>query len=130
MNPLIFWSQSHLAHTTNTSAMGALVIHVLLPDRTTTRKGGCAREGRLNDWAILFVFWNVLKPPDGSSVARVSMPEGSEPCPGSVSPKHPTMFPLANSGKNLDFCSSDPNASTAIGRRGQLGITDVFLEVT
>ena len=65
-------SLSSLAQTTNTSAMGALVIHILAPF--------------------------MMKPPS-TGLARVIMLAGSEPWLGSVSPKQPTHSPVANLGK-------------------------------
>ena len=38
------------------------------------------------------------------------MPPGSEPCPGSVSPKQPMNSPVASFGRNFCFCASVPNS--------------------
>src|SRR6266852_4887184 len=80
--PRIF-SSSHLAHTTATSAIEPLVIHIFSPFRT-----------------YLFPFFT----------ARVNMPPGFEPNCGSVNPKQPIFSPCCSSGSHLFFCSSLPNA--------------------
>ena len=82
MKPLITPSSS-LAHTTKTSAMGELVIQVLVPLR---------------------------RQPSRVRVARVAMPPGSEPWSGSVRPKQPTHSPLASLGRYFSRCSSLPKA--------------------
>ena len=41
--------------------------------------------------------------------ARVVMPAGFDPKPGSVSPKQPSFSPLASAGSQVFFCSSEPN---------------------
>ncbi len=40
--------------------------------------------------------------------ARVVMPPGLEPKPGSVRPKQPSFLPLARAGSQVFFCSSEP----------------------
>mmetsp|Transcript_18076 Transcript_18076/g.25277 ORF Transcript_18076/g.25277 Transcript_18076/m.25277 type:complete len:249 (+) Transcript_18076:179-925(+) len=80
MNPLITFCSS-LAHTTNTSAMGELVIQVLEPFRTH-----------------LFPFLTAL----------VSMEPGSDPWLGSVRPKHPISSPVASFGRYFWRCCSVP----------------------
>src|SRR4029078_10164095 len=72
---------SDLAQTTNTSAMGELVIHILVPDSRYPPCTFCAR-GR--------------------------MPPGSEPASGSVRPKQPTHSPVASLGRYFLRCSSVP----------------------
>src|SRR5690625_2289871 len=72
-----------LAQTTNTSAIGELVIQVLVPVSTY---------------------------PPSTFLARVSMLPGSEPWLGSVSPKQPTHSPEASLGRYFFFCSSVPNS--------------------
>src|SRR5580698_2071824 len=74
---------SSLAHTTNTSAIGELVIHIFAPDSE--------------------------KPPS-TFLARVTMLPGSEPWFGSVSPKQPIHSPVASLGRYLAFCASEPNS--------------------
>src|SRR5580658_26935 len=69
------------AHTTATSATDPLVIQVFSP----------------------FRFQQLP-----SFFARVSMPAGLEPKPGSVSPKHPMASPDCNFGSQCSFCSADP----------------------
>ncbi len=76
-------SPSSLAQTRATSAIGALVIHILAPLRT--------------------------KPP-GAGLAVVRIEAGSEPPSASVSPKQPTISPLAMPGNHRRRCSSEPNA--------------------
>ena len=78
MKPRI-WPLSSLAQTTNTSAIGLLVIHILAPF--------------------------MMKPPS-TGLARVSMLAGSEPWLGSVRPKQPTHSPVASLGRNFCFCAS------------------------
>ena len=63
---------SFLAQTTNTSAIGLLVIHILAPDSSQ---------------------------PPSTFRARVAMPPGSEPKSGSVSPKQPIHSPVASFGR-------------------------------
>jgi hypothetical protein len=77
---------SSLAQTMKTSAIGELVIHILLPE---SRK------------------------PPGAARARVSMLPGSDPWLGSVSPKQPIHSPLASFGRYFSFCFSLPK--TKIG---------------
>ena len=72
---------SSLAHTTAMSATGELVIHILAPLS--------------------------LKPPATFS-ARVIIEPGSEPWSGSVSPKQPTIAPVASLGRYLRRCASLP----------------------
>src|SRR3954454_5345641 len=74
-------SASDFAQITNTSAIGELVIHILVPERTYPP---CT-------------FW-----------ARVRMLPGSEPESGSVSPKQPIHSPVASFGRYFLRCSSDP----------------------
>ena len=81
MNPRMSPSSS-FAHTTNTSASGALVIQFFAPES--------------------------FHDPSGCFRARVSMLPGSEPWFGSVSPKHPIVLPAARSGRYFSFCSSEP----------------------
>ncbi len=40
--------------------------------------------------------------------ARVVMPAGFDPKPGSVSPKQPSFSPVASAGSQVFFCSSEP----------------------
>ena len=40
--------------------------------------------------------------------ARVVIPPGFDPKPGSVSPKQPSFFPLASAGSQVRFCYSEP----------------------
>ncbi len=82
MKPRIAPSSS-LAHTTNTSAKGLLVIHILAP--------------------------LTLKPP-GTFLARVIIEAGSEPWLGSVKPKQPIHSPVASLGRYFCFCASVPKA--------------------
>jgi hypothetical protein len=72
---------SVLAHTTATSAIEPLVIHIFVPLRTQS-------------------------PP--SRRARVRIEPGSEPESGSVSPKQPIASPAAIRGSHSSFCSSEP----------------------
>ena len=74
---------SVLAHTTATSAMLPLVIHIFVPERIQSLP---------------------------SRRAAVRMRAGSLPKSGSVSPKHPMTSPLAIRGSHSCFCSSDPKA--------------------
>ena len=74
---------SSLAHTTNTSAIGELLIHIFEPFST--------------------------KPPS-TRLARVIMLPGSEPWLGSVRPKQPIHSPLASFGRYLRRCASEPNS--------------------
>jgi hypothetical protein len=74
------------AHTTATSAIEPLVIHILVPLRTQSSP---------------------------SRRAVVRMPPGSEPKSGSVRPKHPIASPAAIRGSHSCFCSSDPYAQIA-----------------
>ena len=74
---------SSFAHTTSTSAIGALVIQVFEP---FSRK------------------------PPSTFFARVRMEAGSEPASGSVRPKQPTNSPVRNFGRYFCRWSSDPNA--------------------
>mmetsp|Transcript_8791 Transcript_8791/g.17715 ORF Transcript_8791/g.17715 Transcript_8791/m.17715 type:complete len:320 (-) Transcript_8791:388-1347(-) len=76
-------STSARAHTSSTSAMGEFVIQVLLP---------LSRHSRAS----------------ASHLARVVMPDGSEPCSGSVRPKQPIASPVARLGSHRCFCSSEP----------------------
>src|SRR5439155_5732258 len=68
-------------HTTATSAMPPLVIHILVPDRTQSSP---------------------------SRLAHVRMDPGSDPESGSVNPKHPITSPAAIRGSHSCFCSSEP----------------------
>ena len=72
---------SSFAHTTAMSAIGELVIHILVP---------------------------VSRNPPGTRSARVAIDPGSEPWSGSVSPKHPTISPLASFGRYCTRCASVP----------------------
>ena len=72
---------SVFAQTTKTSAMGELVIHILLP---------------------------VSRQPPSTVRARVCIDPGSEPWSGSVSPKQPTHSPLASRGRYFSRCASVP----------------------
>src|SRR5207244_6505314 len=74
-------SSSALAHTTATSAIDPLVIHIFSP---------------LSTYLLPFF------------TARVSMPPGFEPNCGSVNPKHPMALPCCKSGSHLFFCASLP----------------------
>ena len=74
---------SCLAQTTKTSAMGLLVIHILLP---------------------------LSRKPPSTGRARVSMLPGSLPWLGSVRPKQPTQSPLASFGRYFWRCASLPYA--------------------
>ena len=65
---------SSFAHTTKTSAIGLLVIHILLPVSTY---------------------------PPSALFARVAIPPGSDPWFGSVNPKHPIDSPRASFGSFL-----------------------------
>eukprot|EP00966_Prymnesium_polylepis_P257038 5937384-Prymnesium_polylepis.1 len=78
-------SASVRAQTSATSAIGELVIHVLLPERTHSRV-------------------------TGSHTAFVFIPDGSEPWSGSVSPKQPTFSPAASAGSHCSFCSVEPKS--------------------
>ncbi|SKY28095.1 Uncharacterised protein [Mycobacteroides abscessus subsp. abscessus] len=73
--------RSVCAQTTATSAMGALVIHILRPS-------------------------SIQSSP--SRLARVFIDAGSDPASGSVRPKHPTVVPSAIDGSHCVFCSSLP----------------------
>ena len=72
---------SSFAQTTATSATGALVIHILVP---------------------------VSAKPPATFSARVIIEPGSEPWSGSVSPKQPTISPVASFGRYLRLCASVP----------------------
>src|SRR3546814_8246996 len=72
---------SDFAHTTNTSAIGELVLHILAPLR---------------------------RYPPSIFSARVRIPPGSLPASVPVSPKQPTSSPEVSSGRNFRFCSSLP----------------------
>src|SRR6267378_668522 len=74
-------SSSPLAHTTATSAIEPLVIHIFSPLRI-----------------YLLAFFT----------ARVSIPPGFDPNCGSVKPKQPIAFPCCKSGSHLFFCASLP----------------------
>ena len=69
------------AHTTATSAMAPLVIHILVPESTQ---------------------------PVPFGMALVFMLAGSEPWSGSVRPKQPSASPVAILGSHSSFCSSEP----------------------
>ena len=77
---------SVFAHTTATSAIGPLVIHILPPLRIQS---------------------------EPSRRAWVRMPPGFEPKSGSVSPKQPIASPAAILGSHSRFCSSLPNRQIA-----------------
>ena len=79
MNPRM--PSSVPAHTTATSAMLPLVIHILRPLRIQSSP---------------------------SRRARVFIEDGSEPASGSVSPKQPMISPAAMPGSHWFFCSSEP----------------------
>ena len=79
-NPRI--PSSVCAHTTATSAMPPLVIHIFVPLRIQSSP---------------------------SRLAVVRMVAGSEPKSGSVSPKQPIASPAAIRGSHSCFCSSEPN---------------------
>ena len=70
------------AHTTATSAIPPLVIHIFVPLSTQSSP---------------------------SRLADVRMPCGSEPKSGSVRPKQPILSPAAIPGSHCCFCSSEPN---------------------
>ena len=70
------------AHTTATSAIEPLVIHIFAPSRRHR--------------------------PPASRTARVRMPAGFEPKSGSVSPKQPMASPRASRGSQWSFCASLP----------------------
>ena len=72
---------SSLAQTTATSAMVPEVIHIFSPFSTKS---------------------------EPSRRARVVMPPGFDPKPGSVSPKQPSFSPVASAGSQEFFCSSEP----------------------
>src|SRR6267143_3884696 len=72
---------SPLAHTTATSAIDPLVIHIFSPFRI-----------------YLLPFFT----------ARVSIPPGFDPNCGSVKPKQPIAFPCCRIGSHLFFCASLP----------------------
>ena len=80
MKPRIALSSS-LAQTMAMSAVGALLIHILLP---------------------------VRRKPPGAAVARVFIEPGSEPWSGSVRPKQPRNSPEASLGRNFFRCSAEP----------------------
>ncbi len=69
------------AHTTATSEIEPLVIHILVPSITQS---------------------------EPSRLAVVRIPAGLEPKSGSVSPKQPTASPAAIRGSHSSFCSSLP----------------------
>jgi hypothetical protein len=71
------------AHTTATSAMEPLVIHILVPSSTQSLP---------------------------SRRARVRMPAGLLPKSASVSPKQPIASPVAIRGSHCSFCAAEPNA--------------------
>jgi hypothetical protein len=79
--PLIEPSQSHRAHTTNTSAIGEFVIHILVP---------VSRNAPLTFSAF------------------VRIEPGSEPESGSVKPKQPIQSPFASLGRYFLFWASLP----------------------
>ena len=66
-----------------TSAIGLLLIHDLVP---------------------------VSEKPPATFFARLVMPPGSDPAPGSVNPKQPIHSPVASFGRNFCFCASVPNS--------------------
>ena len=74
------------AHTTATSAMDPLVIHIFVPVSTHESP---------------------------SRLARVRMPAGLEPKSDSVRPKQPIASPAAIRGSQVSFCSSLPNRQMA-----------------
>src|SRR5579862_4124597 len=76
-------SPSSLAQMTATSAMEPDVIHIFSPLR-------------------------MYSPPDLR--ARVVIPPGFDPKPGSVNPKQPSFSPEASAGSHLLFCASEPKA--------------------
>src|SRR4030088_3399843 len=79
-NPRIL-SSSVLAHTTATSAIDPLVIHIFSP---------------FNMYLLPFF------------TARVSIPPGFDPNCGSVRPKQPMALPCCKSGSHLFFFGSFP----------------------
>src|SRR5208282_3011832 len=81
-SPTAAFSSSSLAQITATSAIDPDVIHIFSPFR-------------------------MYSSPDFR--ARVVMPAGFDPNPGSVSPKQPNFSPLASAGSQVFFCSSEPN---------------------
>ena len=74
---------SSFAHTTNTSAIGELVIQVFEPFSTN---------------------------PPSTRFARVRIDAGSDPASGSVRPKQPTHSPLRSFGRYFCFCASEPKS--------------------
>ena len=74
------------AHTTATSAIEPLVIHIFCPCRI---QSGPSRR------------------------ARVRIEPGSDPASGSVSPKQPIASPAAMRGSHCCFCSSLPQRQIA-----------------
>ena len=74
---------SSLAHTSATSAIGALVIHILAPFSTN---------------------------PPWTALATVRIDAGSEPPSASVRPKQPTISPRAMPGRYFIRWASEPKA--------------------
>src|SRR5215469_5931275 len=96
MNPRI--PSSVPAHTTATSAIEPLVIHILVPESTQSAP---------------FL------------VALVVMLDGSLPWSGSVRPKQPIAWPAAILGSHSFFCASDPYLQ--IGNMAREPCTDTRL---
>jgi hypothetical protein len=88
------------AHTTATSAIEPLVIHIFEPLIT---------QSEPSRWAWVFI------------------EAGSEPESASVSPKHPMASPAAIRGSHSCFCSSDPNFQ--IGNMASEPCTDTKLRI-
>ena len=84
---------SVLAHTTATSAIPPLVIHILVPSMIQS---------------------------EPSRRARVFIEPGSEPASASVRPKHPIVSPAAIGGSHRCFCSSDAERPDRIHRQRSL----------
>src|SRR6266700_3302876 len=77
---------SVFAHTTATSAIEPLVIHIFRPDSTQSVP---------------------------SRRAEVRIAAGSDPASGSVSPKQPIASPVAILGSQASLCPSDPHRQMA-----------------
>ena len=82
-NPFIFLESTSLAHTTNTLAIGELVIQFLAPF-----------SNQLPSFCYLHV---------------VDILPGSDPTLGSVKPKHPMTSPFIRSSKYLSLTFLVPN---------------------
>ena len=63
-----------------------------------------------NGLLVIHIFEPLSTYESPSRSARVRIAPGSEPPSASVSPKQPTIFPDASSGRYFFLCSSEPYA--------------------